>query len=142
MYKRILVAIDLNDESGWRSPLRAGAEHARKFDSELIVLTVVREIEAIVYAKTGPLAYDMIAEDLKRELAARVREVAAHDLHPELVIMHGESIYASILGVAEGSEADLIVVGSHRPAMRDYLLGTNAGRVVRHATCSVLVARS
>ena len=39
------------------------------------------------------------------------------------------------------AEADLIVVGSHRPAMRDYLLGTNAARVVRHAHCSVLVAR-
>jgi nucleotide-binding universal stress UspA family protein len=38
-------------------------------------------------------------------------------------------------------EADLIVVGSHRPAMKDYLLGTNAARVVRHAHCSVLVVR-
>jgi universal stress protein F len=32
-------------------------------------------------------------------------------------------------------------VGSNRPAMKDYLLGTNASRVVRHARCSVLVAR-
>jgi len=45
------------------------------------------------------------------------------------------------LAVAEEAVADLIVVGSHRPAMKDYLLGTNAARVVRHARCSVLVAR-
>jgi len=49
--------------------------------------------------------------------------------------------YAEILGVAEEAGAHLIVVGSHRPAMRDYLLGTNASRVVRHASSSVLVAR-
>jgi hypothetical protein len=46
------------------------------------------------------------------------------------------------LGVAEEAGADLVVVGSHRPAMKDYLLGTNAARVVRHARCSVLVARA
>jgi universal stress protein F len=49
--------------------------------------------------------------------------------------------YAGILGVAEEAGADLIVVGSHRPAMRDYLFGATASRVVRHANCSVLVAR-
>src|SRR5271167_3236762 len=53
----------------------------------------------------------------------------------------GASIYAEILAVAESAAADLVVVGSHRPAMKDYLLGTNASRVVRHARCSVLVAR-
>jgi nucleotide-binding universal stress UspA family protein len=141
MYKRILVAVDLNDEAGWRTPLLAGAEQARKFGSELIVVTVVREIEAIVYAKLGPLAYEMIAADLESQLEARVREVRAYDLHPKLIVTHGQSIYASILAVAEEAAADLIVVGSHRLAMKDYLLGTNAGRVVRHANCSVLVAR-
>jgi len=141
MYKRILVAIDLDDEAGWRAPLLAAAEQARKFGSELMVLTVVREVEAIIYAKIGPLAYEMIAADLESQLEARVREVKADDLHPRLVVMHGESIYASILGVVEGAGADLVVVGSHRRAMKDYLLGTNSGRVVRHANCSVLVVR-
>jgi nucleotide-binding universal stress UspA family protein len=39
------------------------------------------------------------------------------------------------------AEVDLVVVGSHRPTMKDYLLGTNAARVIRHARCSVLVPR-
>ena len=58
-----------------------------------------------------------------------------------ILVTHGASIYAEISGVAEEAEADLVVVGSHRPAMKDYLLGTNAARVVRHVRCSVLVAR-
>lgn len=142
MYKRILVALDLNEESGWRQPLMAAAEHARKFGAEqLIVLTVIREIDATVYAKVGAVAYEMMAHDLENRLAARVREVGAYDLKPKLVVEHGGSIYDVILGTAQEAGVDLIVVGSHRPAMKDYLLGTNAGRVVRHAKCSVLVAR-
>ncbi|MBT6187404.1 MAG: universal stress protein, partial [Rhodospirillales bacterium] len=30
---------------------------------------------------------------------------------------------------------------SHRPALKDYLLGPNAAQVVRHADVSVLVVR-
>ena len=37
--------------------------------------------------------------------------------------------------------ADLIVMSSHRPAMKTYFLGSNAGHVVRYAKCSVLVVR-
>ena len=36
----------------------------------------------------------------------------------------------------------LIVSGSHRPVMSDYLLGSNAKTIVRHAQCSVLVGGS
>jgi nucleotide-binding universal stress UspA family protein len=142
MYKCILVAIDLNEETGWRQPLVAAAEQARKFGAEqLIVLTVMREIEALVYARVAAIGYEMMARDLENQLAARVREVEAYDLKPKIVVEHGESIYDVILRTAKEAGADLIVVGSHRPAMKDYLLGTNAGRVVRHANCSVLVAR-
>lgn len=141
MYKHILIAVDLSDEGTWRKPLIAGAEHARKFGAQLTILTVIREIEAVIEAKAGPLAYEVITASLENELAERVREVGASDLHPQLVVSHGTSIYAEILGIAEDDGADLIVVGSHRPAMKDYLLGTNAGRVVRHANCSVLVCR-
>ena len=41
----------------------------------------------------------------------------------------------------EAIGADLIVMSSHRPAMRTYFLGSNAGHVVRYAKCSVLVVR-
>jgi nucleotide-binding universal stress UspA family protein len=42
---------------------------------------------------------------------------------------------------AEKFGADLIVVGSHRPSMATYLLGSNAASIVRHSRCSVLVVR-
>ncbi len=51
-------------------------------------------------------------------------------------------IYHEILAEAAAWGADLIVVGSHRPVVADYLLGSNAKTIVRHALCSVLVVRN
>jgi nucleotide-binding universal stress UspA family protein len=141
MYKNILVALDLNDEASCHKPLVSAVELARTFGARLHVLTVVREVDAILQAKTAPMGYDVITADLEIRLAALIRRVDASDLEPNILVAHGASIYVKILGVAEEAGADLIVVGSHRPAMKDYLLGTNASRVMRHARCSVLVAR-
>ena len=141
MYKNILLAIDLNDETSNRKPLLSAVELARTFGARLHVLTVIRDVEAILQAKAAMLGYDLIATDLEKRIAALIRRADASDLNPNILVTHGASIYAEILEVAEEAEADLVVVGSHRPAMKDYLLGTNAARVVRHARCSVLVAR-
>lgn len=141
MYKNILVAVDLNDETSCRKPLLSAVELARTFGARLHVLTVVREVEAILQAKTAAFGYEMIAADLENRLAALLRRVGGSELGPTILVTHGVSIYDEILGAAEEAGADLVVVGSHRPAMKDYLLGTNAARVVRHARCSVLVAR-
>ena len=141
MYKNILLAIDLNDEISCRKPLLSAVELARTFGARLHVLTVVREVEAILLAKAAPLGYELITADLENRIAGLIRRVDVSNLEPNILVTHGASIYAEILEVAGEVEADLIVVGSHRPAMKDYLLGTNAARVVRHARCSVLVAR-
>jgi nucleotide-binding universal stress UspA family protein len=141
MYRNIVVAVDLNDEPSCRKPLLSAVELARTFSARLHVLTVVREVEAILLSKSAPLGYDPIVSYLENRIAALIRQVNAYDLQPKVIVTHGASIYAEILRVAEEAGADLVVVGSHRPAMKDYLLGTNASRVVRHARCSVLVAR-
>jgi nucleotide-binding universal stress UspA family protein len=51
------------------------------------------------------------------------------------------SIYKEILRYARDTQADLVILAAHRPAMRDYLLGPNAAYIVRHADCSVWVVR-
>ena len=141
MYKNILLAIDLNDEPSCRKPLLSAVELARTFGARLHVLTVVREVEAILEARASTIAHEVIVSDLENRIDALIRRADASDLKPNTLVTHGARIYAEILGVAEEAGADLVVVGSHRPAMKDYLLGTNAARVVRHARCSVLVAR-
>lgn len=49
--------------------------------------------------------------------------------------------YRSIIDYATANDIDCIVIGSHRPGFSDYLLGSTAARVVRHAPCAVHVYR-
>jgi nucleotide-binding universal stress UspA family protein len=141
MFKTILVAIDLNEPASCRRPLESAVTLGRTFGAQLHVLTVVREVEAVLQAKAAALGYDPVVAYLENETESLIRDADAYDLHPKIMVTVGASIYAEILAVADSVGADLVVVGSHRPAMKDYLLGTNAARVVRHARCSVLVAR-
>ena len=141
MFKTILVAIDLNEPVSCRLPLVTAVTLARTFGAQLHVLTVVREVEAVLQAKAAALGYDPVVRYLENEIESLIRDADAYDLHPKIMVTVGASIYAEILAVADVVGADLVVVGSHRPVMQDYLLGTNAARVVRHARCSVLVAR-
>ncbi len=51
------------------------------------------------------------------------------------------NVYVEILALSERLNVDLIVLGSHKPELKDYLLGPSAARVMRHAKCSVLIVR-
>ena len=56
-------------------------------------------------------------------------------------VLHDGDAATEILAYAAGHGVDCIVISSHRPGMRDFLLGSTASRVVRHAHCSVMVLR-
>lgn len=47
----------------------------------------------------------------------------------------------SIIDYAKDNGIDCIVIGSHKPGLSDYFLGSTASRVVRHAPCAVHVHR-
>lgn len=56
------------------------------------------------------------------------------------VVIKGHS-GRSIIDYAANNGADCIVMGSHKPGLIDYLLGSTAARVVRHAPCAVHILR-
>ena len=59
----------------------------------------------------------------------------------EIEVRDGRSSYHEIIEFAKEKEADLILINSHKPGLGDYLLGSTASKVVRHAPCAVLVDR-
>lgn len=70
-------------------------------------------------------------------LLAKLEGVAG--VTPELIKGH---TYRSIIDHAGATGVDCIVIGSHKPGLADYLLGSTAARVVRHAPCAVHVCRT
>ena len=49
--------------------------------------------------------------------------------------------YRAIIDHAVAHAYDCIVIGSHKPGLSDYLIGSTAAKVVRHAPCAVHVHR-
>jgi nucleotide-binding universal stress UspA family protein len=75
-----------------------------------------------------------------KQLGDLAAEKVPSDIGSATAVAYG-TIYEGNLSAAGRTGCDLIVIASHRPALKDYMLGPNAARVACHATCSVLIVR-
>lgn len=136
MYSKIIVAVDI-------SQLEKGERIFRKASTlldaggVLVLLHVVEDIPGY------------LVSDLSVEMTVKARQEAEQVLFDlkgkvgipaEIEIRQG-SPAREILAASEARDADLIVVASHVPDFSNYFIGATADRVVRHASCSVLIDR-
>lgn len=147
MSRCFLCPIDLTHRSSYISALPVAAREAQLHGTELCVMTVVPDHTSGMdwrYALregggSGPSPKDLI-QQAKARIQQVVDEYVPDELPTKLLVRHG-TIYKEILEAAEELDVGLIIVAAYRPSLRDFLLGTNAARVVRHAKCSVTVVR-
>ena len=141
MFKSILRPIDLATEANWKKPLQLAAGLARDGGGVLHVMSVLPDYGMSIVGSyfdkdfEGAALIDMSAQ-IKSWVSRNVPEGVKAEPH----VAHG-SIYHEIMRLADRLGCDAIVMAAHRPELRDYLLGPNASRVVRHANQSVLVVR-
>ena len=140
MFKNILVPIDLADAE-YAKPAIANAAQLTGSSGGRVRLLNVLPMTPVMLAEYVPADFDMQQRQSSEEaltIVARESGIPAERI--STAIRQG-GIYHEILEEAATMKADLIVMTSHRPAMRTYFLGSNAGHVVRYAKCSVLVVR-
>jgi nucleotide-binding universal stress UspA family protein len=140
MFKTILVPVDLAEVETARPALDRAVSLAQASQGT-IRLVYVRSLLPITYMEFAPPTFEA---EQQEEAEAKLAEVAADvPLPAERVsaVVRLGSVYNEVLHEADTTGADLIVIGSHRPTMATYLLGSNAATIVRHAKCSVLVVR-
>ena len=141
MYTRILLAVDPSDESSWRLALPAAIEMCQSPEAVLTVISVAPSFEMPLVGQFFPEGYEDSVKDVLHEaLSAFVRDRIPDGLRVRTIVRVG-TVYQEILEAAEKVSADLIVAAAGRPEFQDFLIGPNAARVVRHASCSVLVVR-
>ena len=140
MFKSILVPIDLADTDLARPAITTAATLAQTWGGTVRLLNVL-PMTPVMLAEYVPADFDtQQRQSCEEALATVARQSGIDEAHLSTVIRQG-GIYHEILEEAATMRADLIVMTSHRPAMRTYFLGSNAGHVVRYAKCSVLVVR-
>lgn len=141
MTKSILVSVDLNHKSSWSKAIPQAVALARLDMAEIHVLTVIPDYGMAMVADQFPKDFAAKAARASEEtLKQLVADTIPSDIKSTAHVLHG-SIYKSIIKAADSAGCDLIVMASHRSEMKDYLLGPNSARVVRHATQSVFVVR-
>ena len=142
--KNILVATDFSEPSA--VAMAYGRDLARSYDARLHVLHIVEDV-MMRYSPEIAFATPDLQKDLekraRRDLDALVSEDDRKTLAVVPVVQQGVNVAAGITDYAKANAIDIVIVGTHgRGAMKQFLMGSAAERVVRTAPCPVLVVRA
>ena len=141
MYEKILVSIDLNDKKSIKAIIPTVLGLAERFSSEFYFLHVIPDfvIRGLEEYLPGNWRKD---QEKKTEKAFNdiIKKSLPDNIKLNFAIEHGP-VYDKVIDYSDKIRADLIVVSAVGASSKDYMLGTNASKVARHASVSVLVVR-
>jgi nucleotide-binding universal stress UspA family protein len=140
MYKNILVPVDLADPAVAKPAIEAACKMAHDSGGTIRLVNVL-PMTPVMLAEYVPADFDVQQRKSAEEALAIISSECGLPAGRASAVVRQGGIYHEVLEEAAALGADLIVMSSHRPAMRTYFLGSNAGHVVRYAKCSVLVVR-
>ena len=141
--KNILVATDFSEPSS--VALAYGRDLARSYNAQLHVLHIVEDVMMRYNSEAGfavPQVQDDLEAAARRELDAIITADDRRTLTVNAVVETGVNIAEAVVKYAKAKDIDLIVTGTHgRGAVKHFLMGSVAERVVRIAPCPVLTVR-
>jgi len=140
MFKKILVPVDLAEADLAKRAIATACTMVRDTGGTVRLLNVM-PMTPVMLAEYVPPDFEAQQKSASEEALTIIANEC--NLEPGRVtsVVRQGGIYHEVLEEAKQMGADLIVMSSHRPAMKTYFLGSNAGHVVRYAKCSVLVLR-
>ncbi len=137
MYTRILVPVDLAHVDKLGKALDTAAKIA-KGDGATLIYTGITTSEPSAVAHT-PEEYarklEAFAAERGRDAGTAVESHAMRSHDPSIDL--GERLLDAI----KETGADLVVMASHVPGLKDHIFHSNAGHVSAHAPVSVFVVR-
>ncbi len=135
MYRNILVPVSFDADRDVAQSIQV-ARALWQSDGSLTLLHVVEHLPQYTSDLLPENHFDIAKTAISDKLKPLIGDVPGAKV--EVVEGHAGR---GILDYAASHETDCIVIASHRPGLQDYLLGSTAARVVRHAPCSVHVVR-
>lgn len=137
--EKVLLPIDLAHPDQTEEIFKEAKKIKEGRNVSFTVVHIVLPLPGFVTAELPADFAHRVLDDVQTQLEAMVKD---HGLDPstEVLVRRGNPQH-EIVWLAEQKAVDLIVIASHKPGMADYLLGSVAAGVVRHAPCSVLVKR-
>ena len=138
--KKLLVPIDFSDCSKYA--LKYAIAFAKQFDAEITLLAVVQDTHTSFEYANAEFA-DLKEKRLKQyeEELAKLADQQLGKIKYKILAKEGKP-FEEIVSAARDSDQDLIIISTHgQMGMMRVELGSTAERVIRYATCPVLVVR-
>lgn len=137
MYNTIIVPTDLSNEELTIKTLKKAEQLSDS--GHIFLLHVLDHIPEYALAE--------VPTNIIQELVPKTRDALKELIYLSKIKVSSKTEvrkgnpYRQIIKASKEHVADLILLNAHQPGLQDYLLGSTAAKVVRHAPCSVLVDR-
>ena len=142
--KNILVATDFSESAA--VALSYGRDLARTFNARLHLVHLVEDVMMRYSPEVGfavPELQKNLEASAARDLDALITDDDRRTLTIVSVVKTAFNIPAGLIDYAKANAIDLIVTGTHgRGAVKHFLMGSVAERVVRTAPCPVLTVHT
>ena len=135
MFKHILVPIAPGDAERSIESVKL-AKRILSDGGKISAVSVLEVPPAYIADYLGEADAKQVREREENRMKLELNAIAETEVH----IVQGHPA-RQILDEAAKLKVDCIVIASHRPGPRDFLIGSTASRVVRRASCSVVVTR-
>ncbi|GAA4270627.1 universal stress protein [Hyunsoonleella aestuarii] len=139
--KKIIVPIDFSEHSEYA--LKAAAKLAKKNNADLLALHMLEMSDVMLTSSEDlqnqkaifffKLAEQRFTDFLKKDYLKGITVIP--------IVKHFK-VFSEVNDVAKKNNADIIVMGSHGSSgMKEFFVGSNTERVVRHSEIPVLVVK-
>jgi nucleotide-binding universal stress UspA family protein len=141
--KRLLFPTDFSESA--HHAFTYALSLARAYQAEVLILHVIELLPSGYASELFPSAMGQVVDEVRgyavAELAKLRDEAQSQGIATRERVVEGKAA-AEIVRVAEEEKADAVVIGTHgRGALSHALFGSTTDRVVRKATCPVLICR-
>lgn len=141
MFREIVIPIDLSDKHSMKSVLPIALNFVNSFNSRLHFVHIIPDFGMKMIEDYLPKHW---IKDQKQSYSEQIKDLIKTYIPEEIKVdfyIGRGAVYDEVINYSNEIKADLIVVSAVRPQLRDYMLGPNASKIVRHASISVMVVR-
>lgn len=141
MFKNIVIPVDLTDKQSIKIVFPPALNFVNAFGAKLHLVHIMPDFGMRVVEDYLPRNW---MKDQKTKLNEMFKNIIEQYIPKEVEIefyIGRGAIYDQVISYSEKMQADLIMLSAVRPQFKDYMLGPNASKIVRHSSISVMVVR-
>ena len=141
MFKNIVVPLDLSDKQSAKLVFPTVLNFASAFGAKIHLVHIIPNFGVKIMEDYLPRNWINDQKTKCKILFDNViKKFVPDEIKVEYYLGRG-AIYDEIISYSKKVDADLIIISAVRPQLKDYMLGPNASKIVRHSAISVMVVR-